>query len=226
MHWAFNRSSQGVQFDWPASTGPELWREFSIGEGRGAGPCIERVSIHRVLGQLRVPSGLVSRSDRFLSGSTVDAQSRPWCSRSLPRCQGRAVRRTRREAFAVVAIRTMFRMPGHHCSLVPGQRAAKLRWRCRDRPKAMASWGEALQPHDHNHAQADHASRAGRCRGRHSVPKMQQHCCLDAPRQCVPPECRSPICPGRPMIRSPSQCPGTARSAARADRSLITDLRQ
>ena len=38
----FNRSSQHVQFDWPASTGPELRREFSI---RGlAGPCIERVS--------------------------------------------------------------------------------------------------------------------------------------------------------------------------------------
>ena len=26
------------------------------------------------------------------------------------------------------------RMPGHLCSLVPGQRAAKLRWQCRDRP--------------------------------------------------------------------------------------------
>ena len=26
----FNRSSQHVQFDWPASTGPELRREFSI----------------------------------------------------------------------------------------------------------------------------------------------------------------------------------------------------
>ena len=25
-------------------------------------------------------------------------------------------------------------MPGHLCSLVPGQRAAKLRWQCRDRP--------------------------------------------------------------------------------------------
>ena len=38
----FNRSSQHVQFDWPASTGPELRREFSI---RGSwGPCIERVS--------------------------------------------------------------------------------------------------------------------------------------------------------------------------------------
>ena len=47
--------------------------------------------------------------------------------------------------------------------------------------------------------------------------KMQQHC---ESAWCVPPECRSPICP-RTMIRSPSQCPGTARSAASADRSLI-----
>ena len=32
----FNRSSQHVQFDWPASTGPELWREFSIRGSCGA----------------------------------------------------------------------------------------------------------------------------------------------------------------------------------------------
>ena len=32
----FNRSSQHVQFDWPASTGPELRREFSIRGSCGA----------------------------------------------------------------------------------------------------------------------------------------------------------------------------------------------
>ena len=32
----FNRSSQPVQFDWPASTGPELRQEFSIRGSCGA----------------------------------------------------------------------------------------------------------------------------------------------------------------------------------------------
>ena len=32
----FNRSSQHVQFDWPASTGPEVRREFSIRGSCGA----------------------------------------------------------------------------------------------------------------------------------------------------------------------------------------------
>ena len=35
-HGEFNRSSQHVQFDWPASTGPELRREFSIRGSCGA----------------------------------------------------------------------------------------------------------------------------------------------------------------------------------------------
>ena len=47
--------------------------------------------------------------------------------------------------------------------------------------------------------------------------QVQQH---REPAWCARPGCRSPSCPG-PMIRSPSQCPGTARSAASAGRSLI-----
>ena len=38
----FNRSSQHVQFDWPASTGPELRREFSIRGSCGAASSLER----------------------------------------------------------------------------------------------------------------------------------------------------------------------------------------
>ena len=71
----FNRSSQHVQFDWPASTGPELRREFSIRGSCGAVYCARQQ-------QLRVRPDCV-RSDRFLSGRTS-----PLVFSFVPRCQG------------------------------------------------------------------------------------------------------------------------------------------
>ena len=100
----FNRSSQHVQFDWPASTGPKLRREFSIRGSCGAAFQCWNLRPDCV------------RSDRFLSGSTVEAVH--WCSRSFRVAKGCAVRRSRREG------RLRSADPHAWPSLLPGPRSA------------------------------------------------------------------------------------------------------
>ena len=121
-YWSgFNRSSQHVQFDWPASTGPELRREFSASEGL-AGPCIERVSNN--CEYVRTVYAQIGSFREVLSKQSIGVLVRS----ALPR----AVRFA--EVDGKAGCDPKIRMPGHLCSLVPGQRAAKLRWQCRDRP--------------------------------------------------------------------------------------------
>ena len=98
--------------------------------------------------QLRVRPDCV-RSDRFLSGSTVEAVH--WCSRSFRVAKGCAVRRSRREG------RLRSAAPGHLCSLVPGRERRSgagnvVIVRAANRFSPMTG------------AQA-RSSRAGRCRG-------------------------------------------------------------
>ena len=171
----FNRSSQHVQFDWPASTGPELRREFSI-EGL-AGPCIERVSNN--CEYVRTVYAQIGSFREVLSKQSIGVLVRS----ALPR----AVRFA--EVDGKAGCDPQIRMPGHLCSLVPGQRAAKLRWQCRDRPgdgiaNRFSPMTGKRRPvlHARDGAVAFHSG------------KMQQHC---EPAWCVPPECRSPICPSR-----------------------------
>ena len=115
----FNRSSHTFS-DWPASTGPEL-RRGSPSEGL-AGPCIERVSNN--CEYVRTVCAQIGSFREVLSKQSIGVLVRS----ALPR----AVRFA--EVDGKAGCDPQIRMPGHLCSLVPGQRAAKLRWQCRDRP--------------------------------------------------------------------------------------------
>ena len=165
---------QHVQFDWPR-TGPVGGSSPSEGL---AGPCIERVSNNceyvRTVALRSVPFGKYCRSSPLVFSFKSVAK-------------GCAVRRS-----------DSADLPGHLCSLVPGQRAAKLRWQCRDRP------GDGID-----------SAPAFFTRG--TVP-LRGRCSSIVNRVVLP--CQSEVADlPKPMIRSPSQCQ-TARSAASADRSL------
>ena len=87
-----------------------------------AGPCIERVSNN--CEYVRTVCAQIGSFREVLSKQSIGFRVRS----ALPR----AVRFA--EVDGKAGCDPQIRMPGHLCSLVPGQRAAKLRWQCRDRP--------------------------------------------------------------------------------------------
>ena len=87
-----------------------------------AGPCIERVSNN--CEYVRTVCAQIGSFREVLSKQSIGVLVRS----ALPR----AVRFA--EVDGKAGCDPQIRMPGHLCSLVPGQRAAKLRWQCRDRP--------------------------------------------------------------------------------------------
>ena len=87
-----------------------------------AGPCIERVSNNWEY--VRTVYAQIGSFREVLSKQSIGVLVRS----ALPR----AVRFA--EVDGKAGCDPQIRMPGHLCSLVPGQRAAKLRWQCRDRP--------------------------------------------------------------------------------------------
>ena len=87
-----------------------------------AGPCIERVSNN--CEYVRTVCAQIGSFREVLSKQSISVLVRS----ALPR----AVRFA--EVDGKAGCDPQIRMPGHLCSLVPGQRAAKLRWQCRDRP--------------------------------------------------------------------------------------------
>ena len=99
-----------------------------------AGPCIERVSNN--LEYVRTVCAQIGSFREVLSKQSISVLVRS----ALPR----AVRFA--EVDGKAGCDPQIRMPGHLCSLVPGQRAAKVRWQCRDRPGDGIA--NPLQPHD------------------------------------------------------------------------------
>ena len=87
-----------------------------------AGPCIERVSNN--CEYVRTVCAQIGSFREVLSKQSIGVLVRS----ALPR----AVRFA--EVDGKAGCDPQIRMPGHLCSLVPGQRAAKLRWQCHDRP--------------------------------------------------------------------------------------------
>ena len=87
-----------------------------------AGPCIERVSNN--CEYVRTVCAQIGSFREVLSKQSIGVLVRS----ALPR----AVRFA--EVDGKAGCDPQIRMPGHLCSLVPGQRVAKLRWQCRDRP--------------------------------------------------------------------------------------------
>ena len=87
-----------------------------------AGPCIERVSNN--CEYVRTVCAQIGSFREVLSKQSIGVLVRS----ALPR----AVRFA--EVDGKAGCDPQIRMLGHLCSLVPGQRAAKLRWQCRDRP--------------------------------------------------------------------------------------------
>ena len=116
----FNRSSQHVQFDCLQAL-VQSFGGSSPSEGL-AGPCIERVSNN--CEYVRTVCAQIGSFREVLSKQSIGVLVRS----ALPR----AVRFA--EVDGKAGCDPQIRMPGHLCSLVPGQRAAKLRWQCRDRP--------------------------------------------------------------------------------------------
>ncbi len=127
-----------------------------------AGPCIERVSNN--CEYVRTVCAQIGSFREVLSKQSIGVLVRS----ALPR----AVRFA--EVDGKAGCDPQIRMPGHLCSLVPGQRAAKLRWQCRDRPgdgianrfSPMLAPAGKRRPvlHARDGAVASHSG------------KMQQHC--------------------------------------------------
>ena len=133
------------------------------------------------------------RRGRCLWGSTGGAAR--WCSRWCRAARGCAGRRSRP---ACRSSTVNCGVVGHLLALVPGERAAQLFGQRR------RSWPRARR------ATTSAVCRSGRC-DEHDEAGLAFD---EGPDRRA---CRLP------MIRSPSQCPGTARSATSAGRSLIMD---
>ncbi len=134
MPWRRSSLRSSPQAYWAGSTGRRntfsltglqaLVQSFggsSPSEGL-AGPCIERVSNN--CEYVRTVCAQIGSFREVLSKQSISVLVRS----ALPR----AVRFA--EVDGKAGCDPQIRMPGHLCSLVPGQRAAKLRWQCRDRP--------------------------------------------------------------------------------------------
>ena len=165
-----------------------------------AGPCIERVSNN--CEYVRTVCAQIGSFREVLSKQSIGVLVRS----ALPR----AVRFA--EVDGKAGCDPQIRMPGHLCSLVPGQRAAKLRWQCRDRPgdgiaNRFSPMTGKRRPvlHARDGAVAFHSG------------KMQQHC---EPRGAFHQSADRRSAQADDQVTFPG-VPGTARSAASADRSLI-----
>ena len=134
MPWRRSSLRSSPQAYWAGSTGRRntfsltglqaLVQSFggsSPSEGL-AGPCIERVSNN--CEYVRTVCAQIGSFREVLSKQSIGVLVRS----ALPR----AVRFA--EVDGKAGCDPQIRMPGHLCSLVPCQRAAKLRWQCRDRP--------------------------------------------------------------------------------------------